>query len=87
MIVAECLWGKSFVGGRLGRTWEWLGDVLLRQAALNWATNGWLLSLALNTSFFMRFYGSFMLSDLFNSPICPGRSEKSSVVTLPEEAG
>ena len=71
MIVAECLWGKSFVGGLLVGTWEWLGDVLLRQAALYWATNGWLLSLALKTSFSIRFDGSFILSDRFNSPHLP----------------
>lgn len=48
--------------------WALLDDGLLRQAMLYLATTGWLLSLALNVSPFMRFDGYFILSDLLDYP-------------------
>ena len=48
--------------------WAVLDDGLLRQAMLYLATTGWLLSLALNASPFMRFDGYFILSDLLDYP-------------------
>jgi len=48
--------------------WALLDDGPLRQAALYLATTGWVLSLALNASPFMRFDGYFILSDLLDFP-------------------
>ncbi|MBV2235536.1 MAG: hypothetical protein KUL75_08320 [Sterolibacterium sp.] len=48
--------------------WVLLDDGALRQAALYLATTGWLLSLTLNASPFMRFDGYFILSDLLDFP-------------------
>lgn len=48
--------------------WALLEDGPLRQAALYLATTGWVLSLALNVSPFMRFDGYFILSDLLDFP-------------------
>ena len=48
--------------------WALLDDGALRQAALYLATTGWVLSLALNASPFMRFDGYFILSDLLDFP-------------------
>lgn len=48
--------------------WALLDDGLLRQAMLYLATTGWVLSLALNISPFMRFDGYFVLSDVLNFP-------------------
>ncbi len=54
--------------------WALLDDGSLRQAALYLATTGWLLSLALNASPFMRFDGYFILSDLLDFPNLHERS-------------
>ena len=48
--------------------WALLDDGPLRQAALYLATTGWVLSLALNISPFMRFDGYFVLSDILDFP-------------------
>lgn len=48
--------------------WALLDDGLLRQSMLYLATTGWILSLALNVSPFMRFDGYFILSDLLDFP-------------------
>lgn len=48
--------------------WGLLEDGALRQAMLYLATTGWILSLALNISPFMRFDGYFVLSDLLDFP-------------------
>lgn len=48
--------------------WALLDDGALRQATLYLATTGWVLSLALNLSPFMRFDGYFVLSDLTDLP-------------------
>jgi putative peptide zinc metalloprotease protein len=48
--------------------WALLDDGPLRQAMLYLATTGWLLSLALNASPFMRFDGYFILSDTLDFP-------------------
>lgn len=48
--------------------WALLDDGALRQAMLYLATTGWILSLALNVSPFMRFDGYFILSDLIDFP-------------------
>ncbi|MFV0371668.1 MAG: site-2 protease family protein [Azonexus sp.] len=48
--------------------WALLDDGALRQAALYLATTGWVLSLALNASPFMRFDGYFILSDVLDFP-------------------
>lgn len=48
--------------------WALLDDGSLRQAALYLATTGWVLSVALNVSPFMRFDGYFILSDLLDFP-------------------
>ena len=48
--------------------WALLDDGPMRQAALYLATTGWVLSLALNASPFMRFDGYFILSDLLDFP-------------------
>lgn len=48
--------------------WCLLDDGALRQAMLYLATTGWVLSLALNLSPFMRFDGYFVLSDLLDFP-------------------
>ncbi|WP_200843876.1 site-2 protease family protein [Pantoea sp. 18069] len=48
--------------------WALLDDGLLRQSMLYLATTGWILSLALNASPFMRFDGYFILSDILNFP-------------------
>lgn len=48
--------------------WALLDDGPLRQAALYLATTGWLLTLAVNASPFMRFDGYFILSDALDFP-------------------
>lgn len=48
--------------------WALLDDGALRQAALYLATTGWVLTLLLNASPFMRFDGYFILSDLLGFP-------------------
>lgn len=48
--------------------WATLDDGPLRQAMLYLATTGWVLTLALNASPFMRFDGYFILSDLLDFP-------------------
>lgn len=48
--------------------WALLDDGTLRQAMLYLATTGWILSLALNVSPFMRFDGYFILSDMLDFP-------------------
>ena len=48
--------------------WALLSDGPLRQAMLYLATTGWVLSLALNASPFMRFDGYFIASDLLDFP-------------------
>ncbi|WXL25519.1 HlyD family efflux transporter periplasmic adaptor subunit [Ectopseudomonas mendocina] len=54
--------------------WALLDDGALRQAMLYLATTGWVLSLALNVSPFMRFDGYFILSDLLDFPNLHERS-------------
>ena len=54
--------------------WALLDDGSLRQAMLYLATTGWLLSLALNASPFMRFDGYFILSDVLDFPNLHERS-------------
>ncbi|HMM54203.1 MAG TPA: HlyD family efflux transporter periplasmic adaptor subunit [Candidatus Desulfobacillus sp.] len=54
--------------------WALLDDGALRQAALYLATTGWVLTLALNLSPFMRFDGYFILSDLVDTPNLHERS-------------
>lgn len=48
--------------------WALLDDGMLRQSMLYLATTGWILSLALNASPFMRFDGYFILSDVLDFP-------------------
>lgn len=48
--------------------WALMDDGPLRQSMLYLATTGWVLSLALNASPFMRFDGYFILSDLLDFP-------------------
>ena len=62
--------------------WALLDDGALRQAALYLATTGWVLSLALNVSPFMRFDGYFILSDLLNFPNLHERSGVQARVWL-----
>lgn len=62
--------------------WVILDDGVLRQATLYLATTGWLLSLALNSSPFMRFDGYFILSDLLNFPNLHERSSALAKVFL-----
>jgi len=54
--------------------WALLDDGPLRQSMLYLATTGWVLSLALNASPFMRFDGYFILSDLLDFPNLHDRS-------------
>jgi len=54
--------------------WALLDDGPLRQAMLYLATTGWVLSLALNASPFMRFDGYFIASDLLDYPNLHERS-------------
>lgn len=54
--------------------WALLDDGPLRQAMLYLATTGWVLSLALNASPFMRFDGYFILSDMLDFPNLHERS-------------
>jgi len=54
--------------------WALLDDGPLRQATLYLASTGWLLSLALNASPFMRFDGYFIVSDLLDFPNLHERS-------------
>nr|WP_221189721.1 site-2 protease family protein [Azomonas macrocytogenes] len=54
--------------------WALLDDGPARQAMLYLATTGWVLSLALNISPFMRFDGYFILSDLLDFPNLHERS-------------
>ena len=58
--------------------WALLDDGPLRQATLYLATTGWVLSLALNASPFMRFDGYFILSDLLDFP---NLHERSGAIT------
>ena len=62
--------------------WALLDDGLLRQAMLYLATTGWLLSLALNASPFMRFDGYFILSDLLDFPNLHERSGAMAKATV-----
>ena len=48
--------------------WALMDDGPMRQAMLYLATTGWVLSLALNASPFMRFDGYFILSDVLDFP-------------------
>lgn len=48
--------------------WALLNDGVLRQAMFYLATTGWVLTLALNVSPFMRFDGYFILSDILDFP-------------------
>lgn len=48
--------------------WALMDDGPARQAALYLATTGWVLTLALNVSPFLRFDGYFILSDLLDFP-------------------
>lgn len=48
--------------------WALLEDGVLRQAMFYLATTGWVLTLALNISPFMRFDGYFILSDILDFP-------------------
>ena len=48
--------------------WALLDEGMLRQSMLYLATTGWILSLALNASPFMRFDGYFIASDILNFP-------------------
>ena len=48
--------------------WALAPDGIFRQAMLYLATTGWLLTLALNASPFMRFDGYFILTDLLDFP-------------------
>lgn len=48
--------------------WALLDDGVLRQAMFYLATTGWVLTLALNVSPFMRFDGYFILSDVLDFP-------------------
>jgi len=54
--------------------WALMDDGALRQSMLYLATTGWVLSLALNASPFMRFDGYFILSDLLDFPNLHERS-------------
>ena len=54
--------------------WALMDDGPLRQAMLYLATTGWVLSLALNASPFMRFDGYFIASDLLDFPNLHERS-------------
>ncbi|TXH30279.1 MAG: HlyD family efflux transporter periplasmic adaptor subunit [Burkholderiaceae bacterium] len=54
--------------------WALMDDGPMRQAMLYLATTGWVLSLALNVSPFMRFDGYFILSDLLDFPNLHERS-------------
>lgn len=54
--------------------WALLDDGPLRQAMLYLSTAGWLISLALNASPFMRFDGYFILSDVLDFPNLHERS-------------
>lgn len=54
--------------------WALLDESMLRQSMLYLATTGWILSLALNASPFMRFDGYFILSDVINFPNLHERS-------------
>ncbi|TKB26267.1 HlyD family efflux transporter periplasmic adaptor subunit [Desulfopila sp. IMCC35006] len=56
------------IAGLATLAWALLDDGPMRQAALYLATTGWVLSLALNASPFMRFDGYFILSDLLDFP-------------------
>lgn len=62
--------------------WALLDDGLMRQAALYLATTGWVLSLALNLSPFMRFDGYFILSDLIDFPNLHERAGAAARVWL-----
>lgn len=54
--------------------WALMDDGPMRDAMLYLATTGWVLSLALNASPFMRFDGYFILSDLLDFPNLHERS-------------
>lgn len=62
------------IAGLATLAWALLDDGPMRQAALYLATTGWILSLALNASPFMRFDGYFILSDLIDFPNLHERS-------------
>lgn len=62
--------------------WALLDDGTLRQAMLYLATTGWVLSLALNVSPFMRFDGYFILSDVLNFPNLHERAGATAKVAL-----
>lgn len=54
--------------------WALLDEGALRQAALYLATTGWVMTLAVNASPFMRFDGYFILSDILDFPNLHERS-------------
>lgn len=62
--------------------WALLDDGALRQAMLYLATTGWVLSLALNVSPFMRFDGYFILSDVLDFPNLHERAGATARVAL-----
>lgn len=62
--------------------WALMDDGPMRQAMLYLATTGWVLSLALNVSPFMRFDGYFILSDLLDFPNLHERSGAAARVWL-----
>lgn len=62
--------------------WALLDDGTLRQAMLYLATTGWVLSLALNVSPFMRFDGYFIASDILNFPNLHERAGATARVAL-----
>lgn len=65
---------EIILAGLATLAWALLDEGALRQAALYLATTGWVVSLALNISPFMRFDGYFILSDLLDFPNLHERS-------------
>lgn len=62
--------------------WALMDDGVMRQAMLYLATTGWVLSLALNVSPFMRFDGYFILSDILDFPNLHERAGAAARVWL-----
>lgn len=62
--------------------WGIMDDGAMRQAMLYLATTGWILSLALNVSPFMRFDGYFILSDILDFPNLHERAGRTTKVWL-----
>lgn len=65
---------EMVLAGLATLAWALLDDGPLRQAMLYLSTAGWLISLALNASPFMRFDGYFILSDVLDFPNLHERS-------------